>query len=76
MHLVENERTKLTASWLNALATALMAAGVFAPAAALIYGISQFPMDRWTMVSLALACFAIGASLHLLGRAVLGRLRE
>jgi hypothetical protein len=40
MFLVENERTKLTAGWLNALATALVATGVFAPAAALLYGVS------------------------------------
>jgi len=35
---VRNERRKLTASWLNAIATALMAAGVFAPVASQIYG--------------------------------------
>jgi hypothetical protein len=34
MHLIFNERTKLTASWINTLATALIAAGALAPTAA------------------------------------------
>ena len=38
MFLVHNEQTKLTAAWLNTLATALVAAGTFAPFAALFYG--------------------------------------
>ncbi len=37
MHLIHNERTKLTATWLNTLATAFLAAGLFAPLAALAY---------------------------------------
>jgi hypothetical protein len=41
MFLVHNERTKLTATWLNALATALIAAGLFAPFAALFYGLTE-----------------------------------
>lgn len=32
-HLVHNEQTKLTATWINTLAAALIAAGAFAPAA-------------------------------------------
>ena len=76
MFLVHNERTKLTATWLNALATALVAAGFFAPAAALIYGLSQLAIGRGTMVALALGCLCLGAGIHIIGRAVLGRLRE
>jgi hypothetical protein len=76
MFLIANERTKLTASWLNALATALVAAGVFAPAAALVYGLSQVTMSRWTMVALALSCVGAGGGLHLFGRVILGSLRE
>ena len=41
MFLVDNECTKLTASWLNALGIALIAAGAFAPAAAWLYGLIQ-----------------------------------
>jgi hypothetical protein len=76
MFLVQNERTKLTASWLNALATALIAAGAFAPAAAWLYGLSTLPIGTFYLSALAFACVAAGASLHVLALAMLGRLRE
>ena len=76
MFLVHNERTKLTANWLNTLATALVAAGVFAPAAALVYGLSPQPPEKINLVFLAIACFGVGAALHLLGWLMLRRLRE
>jgi ABC-type xylose transport system permease subunit len=76
MFLVENERVKLTASWLNALATALVAAGAFAPAAAWLYGLSALPIAPAFLSTLAGACLIGGISLHLLGLAILGRLRE
>jgi len=74
--LVHNEQTKHAAAWLNALATALVAAGVFAPAAALLYGLSQFVIERWIVTTVAIGCIGLGAGLHLLGRAILRRLRE
>jgi hypothetical protein len=76
MHLVHNERTKLTAGWLNTLATALVAAGFFAPAAALLYGLSRPPAGYGYIVALVLGCLALGVGLHLLGRLLLGGLRE
>jgi hypothetical protein len=76
MHLVFNERTKHTASWFNALATALIAAGAFAPAAAALYGISMPATGGGYLLVLMVGCFAIGASLHVFGRVLLGRLRE
>ncbi len=76
MFLVQNERTKLTANWFNALATALVAAGVFAPIAAFIYGLSQMPPGGLPLSMVMLGCFAGGVFIHWLGRAVLGRLRE
>ena len=45
MSLVHNERTKLTAAWFNTLATALMAAGLFAPVAALLYGLTELRVE-------------------------------
>jgi len=68
--------TKLTASWLNAIATALMAAGAFAPAAAWLYGLSSLPVGAFYVSMLAIACAAVGASLHISALAMLGRLRE
>jgi hypothetical protein len=36
--VVRNERKKLTATWFNTFATAIMTAGVLAPFASIIYG--------------------------------------
>lgn len=76
MHLIHNERTKLTASWLNTLATALVAAGVFAPLAAWTYGLSELPVSGAGLAAIAVACGVAGGSLHVTGVALLGRLRE
>ena len=76
MFLVHNEQAKLTANWLNTLATALVAAGFFAPAAALLYGLSQVAISRWVMVALALGCLCLGVGIHFMGRAMLRRLQE
>ena len=51
-------------------------AGAFAPAAALLYGLSALPTGGAAMVALVLGCFAIGGCLHWAGLALLGRLRE
>jgi len=76
MLLVHNERTKLTAAWLNALAAALIAAGVFAPVVAVIYGVPQVSADGTRLSLAALGCISGGGFLHWLGRALLERLRE
>ena len=76
MFLVHNERIKLTANWFSELGTALMAAGVFAPMAALVYGLSRLESSLFPMSVAIVACFAIGTALHLVGRRALARLRE
>ena len=76
MFLIQNEQTKLTANWLNALATALVATAVFAPLAALLYGVSGAPSSGLPLLLTAVACFVVGVSLHILARLALGRLRE
>ena len=76
MFLVDNERTKLTASWLNALATALIAAGGFAPVAAWLYGLSALPVGALYLSVVALACAVGGIGLHVFALATLRRLRE
>jgi hypothetical protein len=72
--VIHNERTKITATWLNGLATAATAAGAIAPAAAASYGISggQF---GWRFVVGTVTWLSVGLALHLLARRVLGRLR-
>jgi Na+/melibiose symporter-like transporter len=74
--LVHNERTKLTATWFNTLATALVAAGVFAPAVALLYGSSQASVSPTYVVTLAVGCLVFGIGLQVVGRQLLGRLQE
>ena len=76
MFVVHNERTKLTATWFNTLATALVAAGTFGPFAAQLYGLSQPITGRLPLAVLAGICFLGGLSLHLCGRVFLKRLRE
>jgi hypothetical protein len=74
--LVHNERTKLTASWLNTLATALIAAGVFAPAIAVLYGLSNLSFGRGFIAAVLCGCIVIGAVIHLGAWLLLGRMRE
>lgn len=76
MFLVHNERTKLTASWLNTLATALVAAGVFAPGVAVLYGLSRPVPSGLPLLLLTAGCFGGAVVLRVLGWLALGRLRE
>ena len=62
---VRNERRKLTASWFNAIATALMAAGVFAPAASQIYGFGSNSRPIRTSGASSVPPFALRVSLGL-----------
>ena len=49
MSLIHNERTKLTAAWLNTLGAASIVAGVLAPIAAAGFGLPGYSL-RWTLV--------------------------
>jgi hypothetical protein len=73
---VRNERRKLTASWLNAVATALMAAGVFAPVASQIYGFGSNRADKSLVLISSVVCVTLSLGLHLTGRLLLGGLEE
>jgi hypothetical protein len=73
---VPNERRKLTASWLSAVATALMTAGVFAPAASQIYGFGANRADNTLVFVSSAVCAAVSLGLHLIGRQLLGGLVE
>jgi cation transporter-like permease len=72
---VRNERRKLTASWLNAIA-ALVAAGVFAPVAPQIYGFGSNRADQTLVLISSIVCVVVSLGLHLVGRQFLGALEE
>lgn len=72
MNLVHNERIKLSATWLNGLATAAVAVGSIAPSIAAVTGATS-PI---LAAGLALFWLLIGAGLHFTARALLGRLRD
>jgi hypothetical protein len=69
---VRNERRKLTASWLNAIATALVAAGGFAPVASQIYGFGSNRVDQTLVLISSAVCVAVSLGIHLAGRQVGG----
>lgn len=71
--LIDNERAKLTATYVNNLAVALVVLGTFAPAIGLAYG-AQGAVHGWPLL-LALAWFAAGITLHLFARSMLRRLQ-
>ena len=76
MSLIHNERTKLTATWFNGMATALMAAGLFAPLAAMFYGLTELRAALLGILLAFVGCLVGGVLLHLAGWLWLRRLRE
>lgn len=74
--LIHNERTKLTATLLNTVASGLLVTGVVAPLVALIYGVpgpAQAPARL--VAASSLACWAASLSIHVVARFVLRTLR-
>lgn len=69
---VHNERTKLTATWLNNLGVGAIVAGVIAPS---ISAIGNGDEAVIPLVSTGLAWILVGIALHMLGRKILGRMR-
>jgi hypothetical protein len=69
MSLVHNERTKLTANWLNTLAAGIILTGVVAPLVAAIYGLPGPARASYAaIVLLALVWLAAGTGLHITAR--------
>ena len=74
-HLIYNERVKLLALTLNTTAIAVIVTGAVAPTVGTLYG-TLASVPSWWLVSVASACFAVGAGLHLAAQYALGRLRD
>ncbi len=50
MTIIQNERTKLTANWLNALASGVIVTGVVAPSLAILFQVSNGqPITIWAI---------------------------
>ncbi len=73
MSLIHNERTKLTATYLNGLAIALFAVGALSPLVAVLNAPGR--AAPWGTVALMTICILASAALHWMARTVLGRLR-
>jgi hypothetical protein len=75
--LVHNERTKLTANYLNTAATGFLGAGVVAPLAAAVFGLTGpgSPVSTLTLAFGILIFFAVSIGLHIAARYVLKRLK-
>jgi hypothetical protein len=69
-----NERLKLTANWANTIATAIMAAGTFVPAANFIYGILPQNTDLAVVYGSGVICIGAGILIHLWGQWIMGGL--
>ena len=77
MNLIHNERIKLSASWVNALAVTIVATGVIAPMAAVAFGLSTIgTVSTSVLVPLTIAWLVLGIVLHIVARLMLGRLQE
>lgn len=72
---IHSERTKLTATWLNGVAIALMAVGGFAPTISYFAATVSTPSPGW-LTATGAACFLFSTVLHFMARKVLGRLRS
>jgi hypothetical protein len=74
MSLVQNEQTKLIATYLNGIAIALFGIGGLAPTLAYVFGsISGGPSS--TIAAAAILRVTISAALHMVARRILRDLR-
>ena len=71
MSLVHNEQVKVTANWLNTLATATVTVGVLAPLASAIYGLGLPPPNVVALLPALVIWFLAALALHLGARHVL-----
>jgi hypothetical protein len=75
-NLIRNERLKLTANWLNAISTAVMAAGVLGPGAYVLLDLGTKKLDPIYTLRAVLICVVVSVALHAIGRAFLGELQD
>jgi uncharacterized membrane protein len=75
MTQIQNERTKLTANWLNALASGVIVTGVVAPSVALLFQLANGIVPHiWVILLASMIWLSMGYALHSVARLILGRL--
>lgn len=75
MTLINNERAKLTATYLNGLAVALAAVGGLAPIFSSLTASTSAAAPGWVLLSSSVACLLGSGALHGLARLVLRGLK-
>jgi amino acid transporter len=70
-----NEHLKLVANWLNTVATAIIAAGTFVPAAQFIFGVLPADTNPIAVYGMGLICIGSGVLIHLAGHQFLESLK-
>jgi hypothetical protein len=76
MSLIQNERTKLTANWLNAMASGVIVTGVVAPSIALMFQLGGSALlNLWLIGAASCTWLLGGVILHLTARYILRSLR-
>jgi hypothetical protein len=73
--LIHNERTKLTANWLDRAGTAAITLGVIAPLAAAVFGYGTPTLSERKLAIGIAFWFLAGVALHVVARLLLRRLR-
>lgn len=78
MSLVENERAKLTANWLNTLSAGTIIAGCVTPLVAIAYGLRPggVSLGNSFILALSIGWIVMGVALRLGARIILGRPKE
>ncbi|MFK8251208.1 hypothetical protein [Ancylobacter terrae] len=75
MSLILNERLKLMANALNAVAVTLIAGGSIAPVGAYIYGTAHLALDIGYVLAASVLCLTAAVVLHCIGLGILGWMR-
>lgn len=73
--LIHNERTKLTATWINGVSLALFAGGGFGPWVAYVNA-SGSQHNPLVLSTISTVCILVAVSLHWFARLTLGRMRQ
>ncbi|QUS40325.1 hypothetical protein RPMA_16880 [Tardiphaga alba] len=74
--VVQNERVKLLAGFMNTIAAAFLSAGCIGPALAFFYGLTPAGINGGILIIGSLACMLLSAALHFVGHLALGGIRE